>query len=154
MELSLKCVLGRPTIKSNGLFYSKLFAWMVMLLNGVNKWHPSFSGSLGFKVNDDIGHYFKTHKGLRLGDLMLPGQISFISWLICWLYSWQGINRTAMLGNSFRMWCTPVCWWHSDIYGAWSLEIYEYETNYLFFWTTGGCQNEHSQEWSLLFWQG
>ena len=29
-------------------------------------------GSVGIKVNDDIGHYFQTHKGLRQGDPMSP----------------------------------------------------------------------------------
>jgi hypothetical protein len=25
-------------------------------------------GTVGIKVNDDIGHYFRVHKGLRQGD--------------------------------------------------------------------------------------
>ena len=29
-------------------------------------------GIVGIKVNDDIGHYFQTHKGLRQGDPMSP----------------------------------------------------------------------------------
>ena len=29
-------------------------------------------GSVGIKVNDDIGHYFQMHKGLRQGDPMSP----------------------------------------------------------------------------------
>ena len=29
-------------------------------------------GSVRIKVNDDIGHYFQTHKGLRQGDPMSP----------------------------------------------------------------------------------
>ena len=29
-------------------------------------------GSVGIKVNDHIGHYFQTHKGLRQGDPMSP----------------------------------------------------------------------------------
>ncbi|XP_073358207.1 uncharacterized protein [Aegilops tauschii subsp. strangulata] len=29
-------------------------------------------GSVGIKVNEDIGHYFQTHKGLRQGDPMSP----------------------------------------------------------------------------------
>ena len=29
-------------------------------------------GSVEIKVNDDIGHYFQTHKGLRQSDLMSP----------------------------------------------------------------------------------
>ena len=29
-------------------------------------------GSVGIKVNDDMGHYFQTHKGLKQGDSMPP----------------------------------------------------------------------------------
>ena len=29
-------------------------------------------GSVGIKVNDDIGHYFQTHKSMRQGDPMSP----------------------------------------------------------------------------------
>jgi hypothetical protein len=29
-------------------------------------------GTVGIKVNDDIGHYFRTHKGLRQGDPLSP----------------------------------------------------------------------------------
>jgi hypothetical protein len=29
-------------------------------------------GSVGVKVNDDIGHYFQTYKGLRQGDPISP----------------------------------------------------------------------------------
>ena len=29
-------------------------------------------GSVGIKVNEDIGHYFQTHKGLGQGDPMSP----------------------------------------------------------------------------------
>ena len=38
------------------------------------KWIESFvsGGSVGIKVNDDIGHYFQTKKGLRQGDPMSP----------------------------------------------------------------------------------
>jgi hypothetical protein len=31
-----------------------------------------FRGSVGIKVNDDIGHYFQTMKGLRQGDPLSP----------------------------------------------------------------------------------
>ena len=38
------------------------------------KWIESFvsGGSVGIKVNDDIGHYFQSKKGLRQGDPMSP----------------------------------------------------------------------------------
>jgi hypothetical protein len=38
------------------------------------KWIQDFvsRGSVGVKVNDDIGHYFQTHKGLRQGDPLSP----------------------------------------------------------------------------------
>jgi hypothetical protein len=29
-------------------------------------------GSVGIRVNDDIGHYFHTQKGLRQGDPLSP----------------------------------------------------------------------------------
>jgi hypothetical protein len=29
-------------------------------------------GTIDVKVNDDIGHYFQTHKGLRQGDPLSP----------------------------------------------------------------------------------
>jgi hypothetical protein len=38
------------------------------------KWIQEFvsRGSVGVKVNDDIGHYFQTHKGLRQRDPLSP----------------------------------------------------------------------------------
>jgi hypothetical protein len=38
------------------------------------KWIQDFvcRGSVGVKVNDDIGHYFQTHNGLRQGDPLSP----------------------------------------------------------------------------------
>ena len=38
------------------------------------KWIEHFvsRGSVGIKVNDDLGHYFQTQKGLRQGDPMSP----------------------------------------------------------------------------------
>ena len=38
------------------------------------KWVENFvtGGSVGIKINDDIGHYFQTKKGLRQGDPISP----------------------------------------------------------------------------------
>jgi hypothetical protein len=50
------------------------FLQQVMRIIGFNhnwcKWIENFAsrGSVGVKMNDDIGHYFQTHKGLRQGD--------------------------------------------------------------------------------------
>ena len=41
-------------------------AWQNQMGSQVQK------GSVGIKVNNDIGHYFQTHKGLRQGDSMSP----------------------------------------------------------------------------------
>jgi hypothetical protein len=44
-------------------FPPKWFEWVARFVQG---------GSVGIKVNNDIGHYFQTLKGLRQGDLMSP----------------------------------------------------------------------------------
>jgi hypothetical protein len=38
------------------------------------QWINNFieKGSVGIRVNDDIGHYFQTRKGLRQGDPLSP----------------------------------------------------------------------------------
>jgi hypothetical protein len=38
------------------------------------KWIEDFvtKGSVGVKVNDNISHYFQTHKGLKQGDPLSP----------------------------------------------------------------------------------
>jgi hypothetical protein len=38
------------------------------------RWVNEFvgQGSVSIKVNDDIGHFFQTHKGLREGDPLPP----------------------------------------------------------------------------------
>ena len=54
------------------------FLQQAMRVNGFNgAWRDQVDsfvqkGSVGIKVNDDIGHYFQTHKGLRQGDPMSP----------------------------------------------------------------------------------
>ena len=40
--------------------------WRVLIHNFVT------GGSVAITVNDDVGHYFKTEKGLRQGDPLLP----------------------------------------------------------------------------------
>jgi hypothetical protein len=50
----------------------------VLRMKGFNhkwcKWIEDFvtKGSVGVKVNDDISHYFQTHKGLKQGDPLSP----------------------------------------------------------------------------------
>ena len=44
-------------------FSSKWCEWVARFIQG---------GSVGIKVNDDIGHYFQTLKGLRQGDPLSP----------------------------------------------------------------------------------
>jgi hypothetical protein len=55
-----------------------LFLQQVMRMKGFDpvwcNWIKSFiqGGSVGIRVNDDIGHYFQTKKGLRQGDPLSP----------------------------------------------------------------------------------
>ena len=44
-------------------------------------------GSVGIKVNDDTGHYFQTHKGLRQGDPMSPVLFNIVADMLTVLIS-------------------------------------------------------------------
>src|SRR5438132_4457764 len=44
-------------------------------------------GSVGIKVNNDIGHYFQTHKGLRQGDPLSPILFNIIADMLATLIS-------------------------------------------------------------------
>ena len=54
------------------------FLQQVLLMKGFDtKWchwiqHFVSRGSVGVKVNDDLGHCFQTQKGLRQGDRLSP----------------------------------------------------------------------------------
>jgi hypothetical protein len=39
-------------------------------------------GSVGIRVNNDIGHYFQTKKGLRQGDPMSPILFNIIAYML------------------------------------------------------------------------
>jgi hypothetical protein len=73
MGFYLKLISKSLTIKFNGLFLQQ-----VLRMKGFDpkwcKWVDDFisRGSVGIKVNDDIGHYFQTQKGLRRGDPLSP----------------------------------------------------------------------------------
>ena len=45
------------------------------------KWIDNFvrDGSVAIRVNDDIGHYFQTKKGLRQGDPLSPMLFNIIT---------------------------------------------------------------------------
>ena len=51
-------------------------------------------GSVGIRVNDDIGHYFQTHKGLRQGDSMSPVLFNIVADMLTIL-----INRAKDKGQ-------------------------------------------------------
>uniref|UniRef100_A0A8I6YJK4 Reverse transcriptase domain-containing protein n=1 Tax=Hordeum vulgare subsp. vulgare TaxID=112509 RepID=A0A8I6YJK4_HORVV len=51
-------------------------------------------GNVGIKVNDDLGYYFQTHKGLRQGDSMSPMLFNIIADMLAVL-----IGRTKQNGQ-------------------------------------------------------
>ena len=60
------------------------------------RWVQNFvsGGSVGIKVNDDIGHYFQTKKGLRQGDPMSPILFNIVADMMAVL-----INRAKQDGQ-------------------------------------------------------
>jgi hypothetical protein len=69
------------------------FLQQVLRMKGFNskwcKWIENFvtRGTVGIKVNDDIGHYFQTHKGLRQGDPLSPILFNLIADMLAILIS-------------------------------------------------------------------
>jgi hypothetical protein len=73
MESSLKSISRKPYDKVKWSFLQqtlrmKGFApeWCELITQFVDR------GSVGIKVNNDVGHYFQTRKGLRQGDPLSP----------------------------------------------------------------------------------
>jgi hypothetical protein len=68
------------------------FLQQVLRMKGFNSkwcWIDNFvtKGTVGIKVNDDIGHYFRTHKGLRQGNLLSPILFNLIADMLAILIS-------------------------------------------------------------------
>jgi hypothetical protein len=72
MEFFSRLILKKLTIKVKWSFLQQVFH-----MKGFDPkwrdWTKSFvqGGSVGIRVNDEIGHYFQTKKGLRQGGPLL-----------------------------------------------------------------------------------
>ena len=49
-------------------------------------------GGVGIKVNDDMGHYFQTHKGLRQEDSMSPVMFDIVADMLAVVIGWAKEN--------------------------------------------------------------
>jgi hypothetical protein len=54
-------------------------------------------GSVGIRVNDDIGHYFQTLKGLRQGDPLSPMLFNIVADMLAILIAWT--KETGQVGG-------------------------------------------------------
>lgn len=90
----LKSVLKKPMTKSSGLllqtlrmkgFSPKWISWVDSFIYG---------GSVAVKVNDNVGHFFQTKKGVRQGDPVSPTLFNVIADMLTVL-----INRAKATGQ-------------------------------------------------------
>lgn len=90
----LKSVLKKPMTKSSGLllqtlrmkgFSPKWISWVDSFIYG---------GSVAVKVNDNVGHFFQTKKGVRQGDPVSPTLFNVITDMLTVL-----INRAKATGQ-------------------------------------------------------
>lgn len=90
----LKSVLKKPMTKSSGLllqtlrmkgFSPKWISWVDSFISG---------GSVAVKVNDNVGHFFQTKKGVRQGDPVSPTLFNVIADMLTVL-----INRAKATGQ-------------------------------------------------------
>jgi len=50
-------------------------------------------GSVNIKVNDDVGHFFQTKKGVRQGDPLSPILFNLVADMLATLIFWAKPNR-------------------------------------------------------------
>ena len=67
-------------------------------------WIESFVTGVGIKVNDDIGHYFQTKKGLHQGDPISPILFSIVVDMLALLFKRAKDEEQIMEGGH------PVTW--------------------------------------------
>ena len=84
------------------------FLQQVMRMKGFDdKWcdqimHYIQGGSVGVRVNDDIGHYFQTRKGLRQGDPLSPILFNIVVDMLAILI--ERAKNDGQVGVSFLIW--------------------------------------------------
>ena len=72
----------QQTLRMKG-FIPLLFKWIDQIVRG---------GSVGIKVNEDIGHYFQTKKGLRQGNLLSPLLFNLVADMLAVLIERAKVN--------------------------------------------------------------
>ena len=86
------------------------------------RWVENFisGGSVGIKVNDDIGHYFQTKKGVRQGDPLSPVLFNIVADMLALLIKRakndgqiKGLYHILwkMVCQSYNMRMTPFYLW-------------------------------------------
>jgi hypothetical protein len=97
------------TLRMKG-FSSKWISWMKSFVTG---------GSVAINVNDEVGYYFQTRKGLRQGDTLSPLLFNLVADMLAILIHRAKADRqiVGVVPHLVGYSKTSICWWYDFIYG-------------------------------------
>jgi hypothetical protein len=125
--------------------------WCLWINEFVNK------GSVGIKVNNKVGRFFQTKKGLRQGDPLSPLLFNLVADMLATLIAraQEEGQINALVPHLVEGGLSILQYADDTIlfmdHDFWTGK--KYETSFMCFWTIIWSQNQFSQKWSFLLWR-